>query len=121
VEQRQLDSTQAQADNCSTTKGFMKRCNFAYLLGFLVASFGLDSMASTIHVPQDQPTIQAGIIAASNGDTVLVAPGTYFENIDFKGKAITVTSSGGPGVTIIDGGKVNQVVTLDTGEGPGSC
>ena len=57
----------------------------------------------TIHVPADQPTIQAAINAASNGDTVLVAPGTYLENINFNGKSITVTSSGGPSVTIIDG------------------
>src|SRR5271168_3437186 len=47
---------------------------------------------ATIHVPGDQPSIQAGIDASSNGDVVLVAPGTYNENIDFKGKAITVTS-----------------------------
>jgi hypothetical protein len=45
-----------------------------------------------IHVPSDQPTIQAGINAAISGDTVLVAPGTYFENINFMGKAITVAS-----------------------------
>jgi polygalacturonase len=46
---------------------------------------------------QAYPTIQSAIIAAANGDTVLVAPGTYSENIDFLGKAITVTSSGGGG------------------------
>lgn len=46
----------------------------------------------TIHVPGDYPTIQAAINAASNGDIVLVAEGTYYENINFMGKAITVAS-----------------------------
>jgi len=72
----------------------------------ILAIFALVSTAqgATIHVPADQPTIQDGIDAAVNGDTVLVAPGTYVENIDFKGKAITVKSKLGPKVTVIDGG-----------------
>ncbi len=45
-----------------------------------------------INVPDDQPTIQAGINAAMNGDTVLVEDSTYFENIKFMGKAITIAS-----------------------------
>jgi hypothetical protein len=71
---------------------------------------------NTIHVPGDQATIQGAINVANNGDTVLVAPGTYYENINFNGKAVTVTSSGGPSVTIIDGGQNGSVVTFDSGE-----
>ena len=54
--------------------------------------FAASALAGTIHVPADQPTIQAGINAATTGDVVLVADGTYYENINFKGKAITVAS-----------------------------
>jgi parallel beta-helix repeat protein len=75
----------------------------------------------TIHVPADQPTIQQGISAANSGDTVLVAPGIYKENINFQGKAITVTSSGGAGQTVIDGQRNgSSVVTFSSGEGNSS-
>jgi len=60
--------------------------------------------AGTILVPVDQPTIQAGINAALNGDQVLVAPGTYTERINFLGKAITVQGENGPEETTIDAG-----------------
>ncbi|MCD4731238.1 MAG: T9SS type A sorting domain-containing protein [Bacteroidales bacterium] len=52
-----------------------------------------DALAQIIHVPGDQPNIQAAIDIATHGDTVLVDEGTYYENINFLGKAITVTSS----------------------------
>lgn len=71
---------------------------------------------TTIHVPADQPTIQAAINAASDGDTVQVAPGTYTENINFMGKSITVTSSGGASNTIIDGGQKGFVVNFSNNE-----
>ena len=74
------------------------------------------TFAATINVPADQPTIQAAINMAVAGDTVVVAPGTYQENINFLGKAITVTGSGGAKVTTIDGGLAASVVTFSTGE-----
>jgi parallel beta-helix repeat protein len=76
------------------------------------------ALAATINVPADQPTIQAAINAANNGDTVLVAPGIYIENINFGGKAITVESAGGNKVTVIDGSSTygNSVVTFNTNE-----
>jgi hypothetical protein len=71
---------------------------------------------NTINVPADQPTIQQGIDATQNGDTVLVAPGTYFENINFHGKNVTLKSSGGRDVTTIDGNNLSSVVTFSSGE-----
>lgn len=50
--------------------------------------------ADTIRVPQDQKTIQAGIDAAADGDTVLVDKGTYKEHIRLK-PGIIVKSAGG--------------------------
>jgi len=52
----------------------------------------INVISQIIHVPADQPTIQEGINAAVSGDTVLVDDGTYFENIRFFGKDITVAS-----------------------------
>jgi hypothetical protein len=73
-------------------------------------------VADTLHVPGDHATIQEGIDAAVNGDTVLVAPGSYVENIDFKGKAITVTSEQGPEATVIQGDGTDSVVVIVSSE-----
>jgi hypothetical protein len=67
-----------------------------FLLIGLVMNFGLGiewTSAQIHHVPDDYSTIQAAINAAERGDTVLVGQGTYYENINFRGKGITVASS----------------------------
>jgi anionic cell wall polymer biosynthesis LytR-Cps2A-Psr (LCP) family protein len=50
--------------------------------------------AATLNVPSaSYPTIQSAINAAVTGNLVVVATGTYPENIDFLGKDITVQST----------------------------
>jgi hypothetical protein len=72
--------------------------------------------AATLNVPAQYATIQAAINAAVNGDEVVVAPGTYLENINFNGKAITVRSSDGAAVTTIDGQNLGRTVYFVSGE-----
>ena len=74
------------------------------------------TLAATIYVPTDQPTILAGIDAAVGGDLVLVAPGTYIENIDFLGKAITVRGEAGTEATVIDGNEAGSVASFASEE-----
>ncbi|MEI7660901.1 MAG: T9SS type A sorting domain-containing protein [Bacteroidota bacterium] len=58
----------------------------------LFVILGLSGYSSIRQVPSQYSTIQSAINAAVNGDTVLVAPGVYYENIQFRGKGITVAS-----------------------------
>ncbi|KAA3617503.1 MAG: T9SS C-terminal target domain-containing protein [Calditrichaeota bacterium] len=64
----------------------MQKLIFILLVIFTVA------YSDIINVPGDQSSIQGGINTSDHGDTVLVAPGEYFENIQFAGKRILLTS-----------------------------
>ncbi|MBD3170048.1 MAG: T9SS type A sorting domain-containing protein [candidate division Zixibacteria bacterium] len=96
-----------------------------FVLVLSICTFGAfaSAGATIINVPGDQSTIQAGIDAATDGDTVLVAEGDYAENINFDGKDIVVGSqfvttydSSYILSTTIDGGAAGTVVTFENGE-----
>ena len=71
---------------------------------------------TTIYVPDDYSSIQKALDNASTGDTVLVAPGTYYENIIWPHiDGIILLSECGPDSTIIDGGGGGDVIRIGTG------
>ena len=103
----------------------MSRINSFTCLRFVVLAFTwamvfqavLLHAQNTISVPADFSTVQAAIDSAADGDTILVAAGTYQENITFLGKAIHVTSEDGPATTFLDGNQTGSVVRFVNGEG----
>jgi len=87
---------------------------------FVLISVNSWLLSTTWHIKQDGTgdftTIQEGIIAATNSDTVLVYPGTFYENINYNSKSITVASLY---LTTQDEQYINQ--TIIDGNQNGSC
>lgn len=93
----------------------MKRAYLIVIIGLILPSL---SLSATIRIPGDYPTIQSAITVSQSGDLLLVAPGTYNENISFQGKAIVLKSEQGSEVTHIAGDQTANVVTFNLGEDP---
>jgi hypothetical protein len=98
--------------------GTMDGDNYVLNGGFLVNDF-----CAVFNLTQGTcySTIQAAIDDANNGDTIKVGPGTYRENINFRGKAISLQSldPNAPNIvaaTVIDGNNLGRVVTFNTQE-----
>jgi len=95
---------------------------FSIIVILVISLYPLSS-ATIINIPADYPTIQQGIDASVNGDTVLVQPGTYVENINFNGHNIVLGSlfltTGDTSYisqTVIDGDGWGTVVSFENGE-----
>ena len=98
-----------------------------YLFFLILVGFYSLLNSTTWHIKLDGSgdftTIQEGINASVHSDTVLVYPGTYYENINYNGKNITVASleiiTGDEQYiysTIIDGQRISSCVSIVLGE-----
>jgi len=88
---------------------------FALLMVQLVL---LPLWAATLLVPSQFPTINTAMANASSGDTILVGPGTYHENVFFNGVYVWLESTDGPTTTIIEGTSLEVVKVFNLVDNP---
>lgn len=75
---------------------------------FVALATGSVWAATIINVPGDQPTIQAAVDAASSGDTIIVSPGTYYENVVVNTPNLTIKGAGDKkNRPYVDGGNIS--------------
>jgi hypothetical protein len=86
---------------------------------FLLILFYQSAFGTIINIPGDYPTIQQGIDASYDGDTVLVKPGEYVENLVINNQELVLGSyfltTGDTSyipITIIDGDSVGRVIRI---------
>jgi len=96
--------------------------SFVIILATFAALPVCDARVITVDddAPADFDNIQAAIDDANDGDTVLVADGTYHcpwpDGITFRGKAITVRSENGPRHCVVDGRNIGRCFIFESGE-----
>lgn len=85
-----------------------------YLLLAIAACCCEYALATVRNVPAAYITIQSALNACIAGDTVLVQPGTYIENITWPSvNGIKLLSAGDSSNTIIDAGGMGRVIAIN--------
>jgi hypothetical protein len=80
-------------------------------------AFCLDAFAGTIQVPGDHPTIQDAIVAASPGDIIEIAPGTWTGPFSIT-KDLSLRGTGGvPGAVVLTNSASSTARVLVVGSG----
>jgi len=63
----------------------------------------------------DRPTIQQAILAAASGDSILLWPGIFYENLDMRAKQLVLRGRDGATCTVIDGQDAGRVLWMNSG------
>ena len=85
-------------------------------IGLLLAPWA--SAGETRLVPQDFNTIQAAISVSSDGDRIIIGPGTWTGTVDTRNLAITIESANGAATTVLDANGSGSVFRIIRGETP---
>ena len=96
------------------------RHRLIHLLSLCALASSAPTFASVIHVPADQPNLKAAIAAATSGDEIIVADGTYVgadnRGLTFGGKDLSVHSANGSATCIIDCEQLDRAFLFQSGE-----
>ena len=100
-----------------------KRVWLVLFIAVITVTFSATTLQVALDGSQAYQSIQSAIEDAVDGDTVLVYPGRYYENVDFIGKSISLCSlefttgdSTYISTTIIDGGMQDPCIAIHADE-----
>ncbi|MDB9910406.1 hypothetical protein OAC83_02155, partial [Flavobacteriales bacterium] len=125
VANNNIDSVTSFSSNCATALGCTDSttCNYNAAATIDDGSCILSNCVTNITQNTFYTVIQTAIDSSVNGDTIIVSPGTYVENINFNGKNIVLASeflfnndTSYISSTIIDGNQNGSVVIFENGE-----
>ena len=110
---RRIDYDNRPTGRCAERVANHRLLCAAILIGCsVVALTGPAALAATLHVPATYPTIMSAMVASAAGDSILIEPGTYTENIITGGHPVFLIGIGGANNTVIEGRPGDAVLKI---------